>query len=296
MDGFTEGFFLGMDREPPPRLPGKTKQEILNFNSSAVRKFRDITQGLIDEDVAKGHILGPFSEPPLENMVFSPLNIVPKAGNPGKWRLIHDLASPYNRNSVNSCIPEENSSVQYHYIDEVIDMGIAIGKGAWGCRVDINHAFRNLPIHFKNLRFLGMMLPDKDGNPQYYINASLPFGAASSCLIFERVASALQWDVSNETGCKWISHFLDDFPMLEKSYPNLTFFMHEFYRLMEEIGLPIAKAKTLGLTQVLEYLGLILNFQKQTVQVPEKKRVKCLSLVNELIFRKENHKSVTIKK
>ena len=40
---------------------------------------------------------------------------------------------------------------------------------------------------------------------------------------------------------------------------------------MDRIGMPIAKDKTLGLTAILEYLGLILNFFKQTVRIPEKK-------------------------
>ena len=47
-------------------------------------------------------------------------------------RLIHDLAYPYNSESVNSCIPEENLSVQYHHIDEVINMVLTIGVCARG--------------------------------------------------------------------------------------------------------------------------------------------------------------------
>ena len=33
---------------------------------------------MIDEEVTKGHMLGPFTEPPFPNMVFSPINLVPK--------------------------------------------------------------------------------------------------------------------------------------------------------------------------------------------------------------------------
>ena len=42
---------------------------------------------------------------------------------------------------------------------------------------------------------------------------------------------------------------------------------------MGRIGMPVAKDKTLGLTTILEYLGLILNFFKQTIGILEKKRL-----------------------
>ena len=106
-----------------------------------------MTQELVDKEIALGHILRQFDEPPLPDMVFSPLNIVPKVGSPNRYRLIHDLAFPYGTDqSVNSCIPTENSSVQYHYIEEVIDMGIEIGVSATAAHVDAAFAFRNQPM------------------------------------------------------------------------------------------------------------------------------------------------------
>ena len=177
-----------------------------------MRKILEIVQQLVDNKIAKGHILGPFDEPPLPDMVFSPLNIIPKAGSEGEYQLIHDLAYPYNSQSLNSCIPQEEASVQYRYLEDVINMAMEIGTSAWGARIDVKHAFRNLPIHFDDLQLLGFTL-----NNKYYINSTLPFGASSSCAIFERVSTALQWIIANETQKLWISHFLDDFPLLEQS-------------------------------------------------------------------------------
>ena len=54
-------------------------------------------QELVDKEISLRHILGPFDQEPLDNMVYSPLNIVPKPTEPGKkqkWWLIHDLAYP----------------------------------------------------------------------------------------------------------------------------------------------------------------------------------------------------------
>ena len=58
--------------------------------------------------------------------------------------------------------------------------------------------------------------------------------------------------------------------------------------------MPIAKAKTLGPTAILEYLGLVLNFFKQTVRIPKKKCEKCLDLINKLIQVHKSKSKVTV--
>ena len=177
----------------------------------------------MDEEISKGHMMGPFDEPPLPDMVFLPINLVLKPD--GSHRLIHDLAHPYNGvNSVNVCIPQSNSYVQYHYIDKVIDMALHIGSSAIVTRVDFLHAFRNLSVHLVDLGVLGFTLDGK-----YYINTSVPFGAASSCLIFEKVASLIEWIVANETSRETPSHYLDDFLLLARSMIEAQKFLQEYH-------------------------------------------------------------------
>ena len=284
VNGFKEGFRLGMDRSPEPRGPCK--------NSAKVRQHPEVTQALVDEEVAKGHILGPFDEQPLPDMWFSPLNIVPKSGNPGRWRLIHDLAYPYDGvNSVNNCIPAHNAKVNYQHIDDVIDIAISLGTRTMGARVDISHAFRNLGMHPSSLKFLGFTL-----NGKYYINSSLPFGAASSCYIFEKVATLIQWIVSHETKRKEISHYLDDFPLLGTSWADTKKFIFQFTHIVTKIGLPIAEDKTIGPTACLEYLGMLLDFKNQVLAIPEKKRIKCIELITEIITAYRSRKTVRVKR
>ena len=228
---------------------------------------------------------------PLPNMVYSPLNIVPKAGKPGQWRLIHDLAYPYNNQSINSCIPDTFSSVEFHYLDEVVQMAQDIGLSAWGACIDIKHAFQNLPIHYDDLHTLGFTWCGL-----HYINSSLPFGMASSCAIFEKVATALQWVVSHVMGSHLILHYLDDFPLLAPSKPQLIDFMNQFYTIMGHIGMPLASDKTLGPTQCLPYLGLELDFHCQVLLIPEEKQSKCSSLIEEVLLTYQSKKKTTVKK
>ena len=150
--------------------------------------------------------------------------------------------------------------------------------------------FHHQSMHHSQLFLLGFTFQGK-----YYINSSLPFGAASSCTIFEKVASALQWIVTNETTRMLILHFLDDFPLLGTSSDDMSLFITQFYRIMEQIGMPVVKEKTLGPTDLLEYLGLILNFVSQCLGIPEKKRVKCLTLVQTVITAHKEKKRLMVK-
>ena len=157
-------------------------------------------------------------------------------------------------------------------------MALALGEGICGACIDISFVYRNQPMHKDELVLLAFTLSGK-----IYINASLPFRAGSSCFIFEKVACALQWIVTNETGYSWISHILDDFSLLHRSCMSLQKFIESFYRIMREIGMPIAVEKMLRPTQVLEYLILILDFVKQQFGIPKKKCQKCLDLVGLIV-------------
>ena len=152
-------------------------------------------------------------------------------------------------------------------------------------------AFRNVPMVEEDLRFLAFTWDGK-----YYINASMAFGSASSCKIFERIATVLQWIVTSETGWKWISHYLDDFPMLAKTKEGLLVQIQKYLALMREIGMPVAEEKTLGPTQFLEYLGLLLNLVNLTLQIPDDKRKKNLKRIQKMLEVFRGRKKTTIKK
>ena len=282
VDGFRHGFDLGLTREPLARAPC--------VNLSKVLEMPEVAQLLVDEQVQKGHIAGPFQSPPLDNMVFSPINLVEK-GETGKYRLIHDLSHPYDgETAVNDCIPPENSKVRYSSIDDVIQMALEIGPTATGSRVDIRSAFMNLPMAPGMLRYLGFTL-----NGSYYVITSLPFGSASSCLIFERVATLLEWIVREETGRRHLAHYLDDFPLLGTSEEDVQNFIDDFTEIMGRIGMPVAEEKTLLPTQLLVYLGLLLDLLRQVLTIPDDKREHCIQLIEDIISAHRARSTVIVK-
>lgn len=168
-EGFSYGFHLGCTDLPSSKVSRNHKSAI---------EHPSVIQDFIAQGRELGRIAGPFPSPPFTHFVSSPLGVVPKS-EPGKLCVIHDLSFPKS-NSVNSMIPDENSTVQYDSIDNVTVLLRKFGQGALMAKTDIQDAFRIVPIHPNDYNLLGF---SRENN--YYYDKCLPMGASSSCQIFE---------------------------------------------------------------------------------------------------------------
>lgn len=127
-----------------------------------------VEQYLLTE-VSAGRISGPFwlDEVPLVHA--SGFGVIPKSGMPGDWRLILDLSFPAHR-SVNDGIDPQICSVQYPTVNQAIAHILSFQPGAMLAKVDVAHAFRNIPVHLDDRHLLGMCW----GN-QLDLDSTLPF-------------------------------------------------------------------------------------------------------------------------
>ena len=50
--------------------------------------------------------------------------------------------------------------------------------------------------------------------------------------------------------------------------------------------MPLAEEKMLGPAPILEYLGFLLNFAHQIMQITDEKREKCLEMIDELLAKR----------
>lgn len=108
-------------------------------------KYSDIINTHIQEGLRLNRILGPFSHPPFDPFISSPLGVVPKL-TPGQFRIIHDLSYPKD-NSGNANIPKENSAVQYDSIDLIINLVQENETNCLMAMTDIKDIFRIVPIN-----------------------------------------------------------------------------------------------------------------------------------------------------
>ena len=95
------------------------------------------------------------STPPVRRRSSSSFGVIPKKGQPGKWRLMVDLSSPWEA-SVNDGISADEFTLHYITVDQIIRSVSRLGKGALVAKFDVESAYRNVPVHPSDRHLLGM--------------------------------------------------------------------------------------------------------------------------------------------
>ena len=160
INGISNGFRLGYCREH------RCKQATGNM-ISAIKNPQPVAEFLSTE-LKAGRIIGPLEKPP--DMQISRFGVIPKQNQPGKWRLILDLSSP-STYSVNDGIDKSWCSMRYASVDDAVNRILATGPGTLLAKMDIEHAYRNIPIHPSDRHLLGM-----EWEGSCFIDTVLPFG------------------------------------------------------------------------------------------------------------------------
>ena len=132
-------------------------------------------------------MLGPLPPEDSTAVITSRMADIPKKVA-GKWRVIVDLSSPHNGHSVNDNLRHHLSHVSHTSTDDTAMLMHFLGLSALIARVDIQDAYRLMPIHPADHRFLGV-----SWQGYVYVDCQLPFGLASTPAIFNALAEALEW-------------------------------------------------------------------------------------------------------
>ena len=179
LDGIHHGFKLRFS--PSQKLKSAKKNKL-----SAIQHASVIDAYLVNE-VSLGRVAGPFNSlPPFPNLQISSFGVIPKKGQPGKWRLIVDLSSPSGA-SVNDGISADEFTLHYITVDQIIRSVSRLGKGALMAKFDVESAYRNVPVHPSDRHLLGMKWRN-----QSYVDLALPFGLRSAPFIFNAIADLVE--------------------------------------------------------------------------------------------------------
>ena len=209
---------------------------------------------------------GPFSAPPFPNLYVSSFGVIPKQGQPGKWRLIVDLSSPEGA-SVNDGIDPDEFTLHFIKLDQVIRVVSNLGVGALMAKFDVEAAYCNVPVHPSHRILLGTKWRD-----QFYVDLVLPFGLRSAPFIFNSVVDMVEWILVNSYQIPHLLHYLDDFitaglPWSLQCAQNLATAMEVCQRL----GLPLHPGKCVGPSMVLTVMGIELDSYHQVARLPQEK-------------------------
>lgn len=270
--GITWGFRIGYSRcAPSPHAASDNLRSAL-ANPQVVDNY-------IDEEVRAGKLL---VASPTAHTHRSPIGIIPKPHQAGRYRLIVDLSSPA-RQSVNDGIDEDLCSVQYANVDDAIRILSHLGEGALMAKLDLKSAYRMVPVHEHDRILLGISWKGKQ-----YIDTALPFGLRSAPLLFTAVADGITWAMAC-SGIEYVIHYLDDFLFCAPpSAPahQCKSQLQSAIQLCERLGFPVAMHKVEGPSPVLTFLGLELDTVKREVRLPQYKLTRLKGLINEWQSRK----------
>ena len=157
LKGISQSFHIGADRAVK-LLPCRN-------NMPSVCQQPQLVETHIHAELAAGRLLGPL----LPNLALlahiSSIGLIPKPHQPGKWRLIVDLSSP-THHSANDAISVDKGHM--HYASVLDAASYILGTGACLAKVDLENAYRIVPVHPDDHHLLGFCW----GN-QVYIDTDL---------------------------------------------------------------------------------------------------------------------------
>ena len=226
-------------------------------------------------------MLGPFSDPAiLPTLHINRFGVIPKGHNTGKFRLITDLSFPSDK-SVNDGINPSLCSLVYTTVDEVVARAAALGRGALLAKVDIEAAYRLIPVKPQDRVLQGMQW-----RGMTYVDPMLPFGLRSAPKFFNAVADALHWYLV-KSGISSLFHYLDDYIMVAPPHSHLCqTWLDMLMKECARIGVPIASHKTEGPATIVTFLGIEIDTGKGEVRLPQDKLQRLRDLLNEWGDRK----------
>ena len=277
--GLVQGFISGFRIKSTLRATNMMTRGYGNHSSADVHSA--FVSAKLDREIAIGRIAGPFPTPTPNDLVISPLGVVPKKVC-GEYRLIHDLSFPKN-NSVNSHIDKSHTEVHYEQLDHCVSIIHGLGTNCLIAKADIKDAFRIIPIHPDDYHLLGFMWQG-----QYYHDKCLPMGCSTSCQTFEMFATALQWILTSKLEVRHMSHILDDFIFFgaDKS-SHCSLGLHAFLALAKSLNIPIRHDKTVLPTTTVSLHGIEIDTIHMQMRLPQDKLASARSQVDAMYRRKK---------
>ena len=239
----------------------------------------EVVSGNLRKELGLGRVAGPFNSPPLPNLQCHPVGVVPKKHS-SEWRMIYHLSYPEG-DSINDHIPKDPYTLQYVRVDDAIHILQSLGPGSFMAKTDLKSAFRLIPIHPDDWHLLGIHWQD-----QYYVDLYLPFGLRSAPFLFNQFSDALEWILKHNYGLQHVLHILDDFFIAEQSRMQCLTSFSTLLRLFMSVGAPVVASKTLGPSQVLEFMGIELDTVRMEARLPEDKLQRTRDLLNSFTQRR----------
>ena len=250
--------------------PPKTR---VSRNLISASQHPGVVSANLCKEIQLGRVAGPFPSLPLPDFQCHPVGVVHKKHST-EWRTIYHLSYPEG-DSINDYIPKDPYSLQYVRIDDAISILQQLGPGSFMAKTDLKSAFRLMPIHPDDWNLFGICWES-----QYYVDLYLPFGLRSAPYLFNQISDALEWILKHNYGLQHVIHILDDFFIAERTKLDCLESFALLLKLFMSLKVPTVAAKTLGPTQVIEFMGIVLDSVQMEARLPEDKLARIKTLLD----------------
>ena len=215
---------------------------------------------LIDSEVESLLTKGAIAETtPIREGFFSRLFLVPKKG--GTFRPVIDLSF------LNKFV--ENSHFQ---MESIHCLKSLLQKGDYMTTLDLKDAYLSVPVHKDSQKFLQFLWRNK-----CYAFQGLCFGLNTAPRIFTKLLKPVAAFLRKQ-GVRMIL-YLDDFLILGSTYQEAQSHTAMAVTLLESLGFTINQEKSCLIpTQIITFLGFVIDSTVETLSLPQEKVVKVKSL------------------
>jgi hypothetical protein len=232
--------------------------EVDNYQSCF--QYAELVEKQIQYELSNGSYVATCVKP----TIISALGAIPKSNS--KVRLIHDASRPLHM-SVNDYV-QSDTSCSYMDLRVVSEL---ISEGCYLAKIDLQSAYRSVPIHPSNYQATGLKWQFKNAmSPTYMYDTKLPFGASKSPQIFQRLSSAVCRILKKVYGYTAIA-YLDDFLIFGKTFHECSKALYTLIFLLRELGFAINWSKVEGPSQQLVFLGVVVDSVSLTLALPMSK-------------------------
>ena len=245
-----------------------------NYKSATDASVKMAVEEQIMYEIERGNYVACEAQP----AIVSSLGAIPK-GN-GKIRLIHDCSRPIGK-SVNSYTT--TTSITYETIDKALSL---LPERGYMAKVDLRNAYRVVPIHPDCYDATGLSWTFEGSNViRYFVDTRLPFGAAMSPEIFNRLSGAVA-RMMRRRGFV-VVYYMDDFLIIGKNKVDCKLGYDTIQRLVSSLGFEINYDKLVEPCQKLTFLGIEIDSKLRTLSLPANKLSELKLLLGEWSKKKK---------
>lgn len=240
---------------------GNRSRTQIGPNLQSAFEFPEAIDNNITTELENGRRKGPYPNPPFHSFFSNPLGVVFKKGK-SKPRVVHHLSWPRNaaNESVNASIAD--FTVKLDAFDRALKHIKEIGTGCLMSKIDIESAYRCIPVRPADWPLLGLQWDGK-----HYFDIVMQFGITSATAIFEWYSSAAHHIAEHACAIRHLVHYIDDFMLLNRGMVAAKLALDSIVKLFAELGIPISMNKLEGPTTSIVFLGILFDSESMTIRL-----------------------------